>query len=111
LYGFGHKIYKDSDPRVNQVLMLCRELGYESDYVDKALAIEKAIEEVKGKKLVLNIDGLAAALLLSFGFSSEVGKGLFIIARTPGLVAQAVEEKQAKAGVRRVDEEDIEYVK
>jgi citrate synthase len=43
------------------------------------------------------------------GFSAEAGRGVFIIARTPGLVAQAVEEKENEKPVRRVNEEDIEY--
>ena len=105
-YGFGHKVYKEKDPRVVKILSLCKELDYNSKYIDKALKIE---EKLKEKKVILNIDGLIAAILLEMGFDSSVGKGFFIVGRVPGLVAQAVEEKESEEKVRRLDEEDIKY--
>ena len=109
IYGFGHKVYKEADPRTKQLLAICEEEKFESMFITEVLAIEKALEEKKGKKICLNVDGMMAAILLEMGFSSEAGRGVFIIARTPGLVAQAVEEKENEKPVRRVDEEDIEY--
>jgi citryl-CoA lyase len=109
IYGFGHKVYKDEDPRVKQLSAICEEEKFDSMFIDEAFAIEKALEEKKGKKICLNVDGFMAAVLLEMGFSAEAGRGVFIIARTPGLVAQAVEEKENEKPVRRVDEEDIEY--
>jgi len=109
LFGFGHKIYTDHDPRVQQLLKLCKKIDFKSMYIDRALAVERSIEKIKGKKLVLNIDGFIAAALLGMGFSPSVGKGVFIIGRIPGLVAQAVEEKEREKPVRRVEEEEIVY--
>ena len=109
IYGFGHKIYKQEDPRVKVLLKICQELKYTSQHIDKALEIEKTIEQQKDKKICLNIDGLIAAILLEMGFSPNIGKGFFIIGRVPGLVAQAVEEKENEKPVRRIDEEDISY--
>ena len=109
LYGFGHKIYKDQDPRTVHLVALCKKNAYDSKYLTLALEVEKAIEAQKGKKIVLNVDGAIAALLLDMGFAPEMGKGFFIISRTPGLVAQALEEKEREKPVRRVSEEDITY--
>jgi len=109
IFGYGHKIYKTEDPRVKQVLELCNSVGYKSKYIDLALEIESALEKAKGKKIILNIDGLMAAILLEMGFSALAARGVFIIARTPGLVAQSIEEKEEEKPVRRVDEEDINY--
>jgi citryl-CoA lyase len=109
IFGFGHKIYKDQDPRVIQILKLCKEIDYQSTYIEKILKIEQLIEQQKGKKIILNIDGLIAAILLEMRFDPIIGKGIFIIGRTPGLVAQAVEESKEKP-VRRISEEDIEYM-
>lgn len=109
IFGYGHKIYKHEDPRVKQILSLCKKLKFISRYIALANAVEKQLEEKKGKKICLNIDGLIAAVLLEMGFSQNVGKGIFIIGRIPGLVAQAVEEKEEEKPVRRVDEGDIEY--
>lgn len=109
LFGFGHKVYKSEDPRVRSLLGLCDELSYRSAYVDLARALEAALERAKGRKICLNVDGLFAALLLEMGFPPEAGKGLFIIGRTPGLVAHATEELLHERPVRRVPEEDVEY--
>jgi citryl-CoA lyase len=109
LPGFGHKLYKKQDPRAKQLVLLCTKLGYDAHHLANAIEIEYAIEEQKGKRLVLNIDGAIAALLLEMGFSPEMGKGFFIIARTPGLVAHAVEERQREKPVRRIPEEQITY--
>ena len=76
-----------------------------------ATFIETALEKEKGKKICLNIDGLAAAILLEMGFPPlSLGKGIFIIGRVPGLVAQAVEEKENEKPVGRLEEGEIEYL-
>ncbi len=109
IYGFGHKIHKDVDPRSQQLIQLARTLGFTSPQLDLCLAIEQEIEAQKGEKLPLNIDGVMAALLLTMDFDPLTARGVFIIARTPGLVAQAVEEITTEKPVRRVDEEAITY--
>ena len=108
-FGFGHKIYKNNDPRVKIILNKCEHLDYRSQYLDTLLRIESLIEQIKGKKIIINIDGLIAALLLSMGFHSTIGKGIFIIGRISGLVAQSVEEKENEKPVRRISEEEIYY--
>ena len=109
IYGFGHKIYKDEDPRTQQILSLCQELKYQSKYIDLVQEIEEEIESQKGKKIILNIDGLIAAILLEMGFTSNVGKAFFVIGRTPGLAAQVIEELENEPPVRRIDESEITY--
>jgi citrate synthase len=42
--------------------------------------------------LVMNVDGAIAAVMSDLGWDHRLGKGLFIIARTPGLVAHVREE-------------------
>ena len=109
MYGFGHKIYKDADPRVGQLLQVCARESFTSPFIDLALAVETEIASQKGKKIPLNIDGLIAGILLELGFTPKQGKVFFIIARTPGLVAQVLEELQTEEPVRRIDEEEITY--
>ena len=110
IFGFGHKHYKEGDPRVAIIQKEIGRIGYESKYMGITTLVEKMFQEIKGKKLFLNIDGLMAALLLDFGFDPEMGKGLFIIGRTPGLVAQCYEEKTSEKPVRRIPEESIKYL-
>ena len=109
IYGFGHKIYKDADPRVNQLLEVCRKAQFSSGHIDLLASIEKEILQQKGKKIPLNIDGLLAAILLEMGFTPKQGRGVFIIARTPGLVAQVLEELDLPGHARRIDENQIMY--
>ena len=42
-------------------------------------------------------------------FNPKVGKGIFIIARTPGIVAHVVEEAIREKPVRRLNESEFEY--
>lgn len=110
LYGFGHAVYKDVDPRVTQILTLCDDLHYQPKSLGVAMDVAQALESLKSKKICLNVDGLMAALLLDMGFTPVQARGVFIIARTPGLVAQSIEEQQ-EGKLRRIDEKDITYVK
>ncbi len=105
--GFGHRLY-DVDPRTQRLLEIAHELGFKGKYVAKALEIEAALSS-ESKALPLNIDGIIAALLLEMGLDQKVGKGVFIIARTPGLVAHVVEEAIKEKPFRRLSEEEVEY--
>jgi citryl-CoA lyase len=107
IYGFGHKIYKQGDPRVAVIL----EEMKTSTFLRFKDVIESTIKETKGKQIPINIDGLIAIILCDFGFDPLLGKGIFIIGRTPGLVAQTYEELKEEKPVRRLDEEDITYIK
>ncbi|MBI5390944.1 citryl-CoA lyase [Candidatus Woesearchaeota archaeon] len=109
LFGFGHKIYKEQDPRVVQLLSLCKKIKYSSKHVAVALALESELAKQKGKKIPLNVDGVMAALLLDMGFSPEAGRAVFLVARSAGLAAQTIEEKESGSKVRRVEEEEIVY--
>lgn len=105
--GFGHRLY-DMDPRTQRLLELARQFGFYGKFVKFAVSCEEELKK-GGKKLPLNIDGVTAALLLEMDFNPKVGKGVFIIARVPGLVAHVVEEAMREKPVRRLTEADIEY--
>lgn len=105
--GFGHKLY-ETDPRTERLVEIAKDLGFNGKFIKLAQSVADEFENV-GKKLPLNIDGIIAALLCEMGFDSKVGKGIFIIARTPGLVAHVVEEATREKPVRRLAEEEVEY--
>ena len=108
-YGFGHKLYKERDPRVISLLQICEDENFRSPYIDLMKEIEHEIAKQKGNKIPLNIDGLIAAILLAMNFDPLAGKAVFVIARTPGLAAQVVEELKNEPPVRRIDESNITY--
>ncbi len=105
--GFGHRVYT-TDPRTQRLVELAKELGFYGKYVKFALEVEGKLS-IANKKLPLNIDGIYAALLCEMGFNAKAGKGFFIIARTPGIVAHVVEEALREKPVRRLLEKDVEY--
>ena len=105
--GFGHRLYT-TDPRTERLVEIAKELGFFGKFVKFAIELEGELSK-GGKKLPLNIDGIFAALLLEMGFNPKAGKGFFIIARTPGIVAHVVEEALREKPVRRLSEKDIEY--
>jgi citryl-CoA lyase len=110
--GYGHRYYKDFDPRSKALLDIAKELGFYGRYAEFALEIEKEIEKFKGKKLILNVDGAIASIVSEMGFDYRLGKGFFIIGRVPGLVAHVYEEiTMEKPFSKRLDEEkEVEYL-
>lgn len=89
--GLGHKVYSDEDPRAVKILEKAEELGLAGPAVEKMQEIQKVFAERK-VDLVMNVDGAIAAVMSDLDWSPELGKGFFIIARTPGLVAHVHEE-------------------
>ena len=99
--GFGHRIHSD-DPRTKRLFVIAAEQGVAGDYVAMARAIQRAIGEVVGRNLPLNVDGAIAALLCEMGFPPEIGNGLFAIARIVGLTAHVFDEIAHQRPMRRI---------
>lgn len=91
LPGLGHKVYTDEDPRATAVFEKADTLGLTGEGVETMNEIRDAFAEQKAR-LVINVDGAIAAVMTDLGWDHRLGKGLFIIARTPGLVAHVREE-------------------
>lgn len=99
--GFGHR-YHTNDPRTARLLALAKEAGVEGPYIEAARALERRFA-VSGKRLPMNVDGALGAILAQMGFPPEVMNGIFMIARTPGLVAHVHEERTRQPAMRRID--------
>jgi citrate synthase len=99
--GFGHR-YHTNDPRTNRLFELAKAAGVNGPYLDAARAIERRFA-VGGKRLPINVDGALAAILSQLGFPPEMMNGMFMIARTPGLIAHVFEEKTRMPPMRRID--------
>lgn len=104
--GFGHRVYKDEDPRAAIIYAKAKEAGKDIATLapfEKAYAIEAALQNMKGKKLPLNIDGAFAAATLAFGMHPCAAKALFVLARTAGMGAHALEELVQKNPYHRLN--------
>ncbi|MBU0661056.1 citryl-CoA lyase [Patescibacteria group bacterium] len=107
--GFGHP-FLSHDERSDVLFVKAEELGITGVHCRVAKDVHTALNAISSKPLALNIDGSMAAILSDMGFDSAMMKGLFIIARMPGLVGQVYEEQTNDVGIRRMSQDHIEYV-
>ena len=96
LMGFGHRVYKNYDPRARVMQMTCHEvldeLGIKNDPVlGLAMELEKIAMEDEyfvERKLFPNVDFYSGIILRAMGFPPDMFTVLFAVARTVGWVAQ-----------------------
>jgi citrate synthase len=109
LMGFGHRVYKNYDPRAkvmrDQCYAVLDQLGKHDDPLLKtALELERiALQDdyFISKKLYPNIDFYSGITLKALGFPTDMFTALFALARTVGWVAQwqeMIEDPQQKIG-------------
>lgn len=95
LMGFGHRVYKNYDPRAKVMQKACHEvlevMGKKNDELLKvAMELEKIAlndDYFIQKKLYPNIDFYSGITLSAMGFSTEMFVVLFAVARTSGWIA------------------------
>lgn len=107
--GYGHPKYKKVDPRSKLLFEMARREELDIKFMNLAKQMEHSLEQKLNKKLVLNIDGSTAALLLTLGIDPIAGNAIFGLARVAGSIAHIVEEQKSGKWVRRIKEEDVEY--
>ena len=96
LMGFGHRVYKNYDPRAKLMRETCHEvlaeLGLENDPLFKlAMALEKvALEDdyFVQRKLYPNVDYYSGIVQSALGIPVSLFTGIFALARTVGWIAQ-----------------------
>jgi citrate synthase len=96
LMGFGHRVYKNYDPRAKLMRETCHEvlgeLGLQNDRLFKlAMALEKiALEDdyFVEKKLYPNVDFYSGIVQRAIGIPSSMFTAIFAMARTVGWIAQ-----------------------
>ena len=108
LPGYGHPTHTD-DPRTKRLLEIADETKVSAQHVNLALEISSLTSKVYGKTLILNVDGCIAAIISDMGFDWRLGKGFFIISRTPGLIAHAYEQTYFEKPYKSPDWREIEY--
>lgn len=99
LPGLGHRVHTD-DPRTGRLLALADDCGVAAMGVAAIRALQQAFARATGKSLPINVDGALAAILCDLQVPPEMGNAFFMIARTPGLVAQVTEEQQREKPMR-----------
>ena len=95
LMGFGHRVYKNRDPRAEALKglqdQLKEELNLDSKLLEVAEAVEKAAlsdDYFKERGLYPNIDFYSGVILTALKIPVEMFTPIFVIGRTPGWIAQ-----------------------
>ena len=95
LFGFGHRVYKNFDPRAKVLRETCHtvldDLGIEDPLLELAMELEDmALKDQYfiDKKLCPNVDFYSGIILKAMGFPTSMFTVLFAVARTVGWVAQ-----------------------
>ena len=95
LFGFGHRVYKNFDPRAKVLRETCHDvlnaLGVEDPLLELAMELEDmALKDQYfiDKKLYPNVDFYSGIILKAMGFPTSMFTVLFAVARTVGWVAQ-----------------------
>jgi len=94
LMGFGHRVYKNFDPRATVMRETChdvlKELGIKDPLLDVAMALEKvALEDPYfiEKKLYPNVDFYSGIILKAIGIPTSMFTVIFAMSRTVGWIA------------------------
>jgi citrate synthase len=108
LMGFGHRVYKNYDPRAAIVKRATREvldaLGMSDPLLDIAMRLEEvalADDFFVERKLYPNVDFYTGVIYKAMGFPTRMFTVLFALGRLPGWIAQwreMIEDKSTKIG-------------
>lgn len=95
LMGFGHRVYKNYDPRAKVMMATAREVLDKLNVQDPIFDVARELERIAlsddyfiEKKLYPNVDFYSGIILSAIGFPTSMFTALFALARTVGWVAQ-----------------------
>lgn len=102
LMGFGHRVYKNFDPRAKIIKRSCEKVLDKLQVNDRLLDIAKELEAVAlgdeyfiQRKLYPNVDFYSGVILRALGIPKEMFTVIFAIGRMPGWIAHWYEESKA----------------
>jgi citrate synthase len=102
LMGFGHRVYKNYDPRAkiikSQAHALLNKLGIQDPLLDIAVSLEEAVlkdDYFKERKLYPNVDFYSGIIYKAIGIPTKMFPAMFAIGRMPGWIANWKEMKES----------------
>ncbi|WP_150467511.1 citrate synthase [Francisella sp. SYW-9] len=99
LMGFGHRVYKNTDPRATAMKKNCEEILAKLGNSDNPLlTVAKKLEEIAlqdeffiQRKLFPNVDFYSGIILKAMGIPEDMFTAIFALARTSGWISQWIE--------------------
>ncbi|MGJ9382407.1 citrate synthase [Salipaludibacillus sp. CF4.18] len=93
IMGFGHRVYKDGDPRAKHLKEMSRQLTEitgESKWYDMSVKIDEVVTNEKG--LLPNVDFYSASVYHSLGIEHDIFTPIFAVSRMSGWIAHILEQ-------------------
>jgi citrate synthase len=108
LMGFGHRVYKNFDPRAKIIKKACDDILAKLGIDDPMLEIAKKLEKValedeyfKARNLYPNVDFYSGIIYKALGIPTEMFTVMFALGRLPGWIAQWKEMTENKEPIGR----------
>ncbi len=108
LMGFGHRVYKNFDPRAKIIKKACDDVLEKLGVNDPVLDIAKQLEEAAltdpyfiERKLFPNVDFYSGIIYRAMGFPTDFFTVLFSLGRLPGWISQWQEMRKEKQPIAR----------
>jgi citrate synthase len=108
LMGFGHRVYKNFDPRAKIIKAACDNILNNLGIKDQTLNIAKELEQAAlqdpyfvDRKLYPNVDFYSGIIYKAIGLPNEMFTVMFAIGRMPGWIAQWKELRENKEPIGR----------
>ncbi len=108
LMGFGHRVYKNFDPRAKIIKTACDDILLKLGINDPMLEIAKKLEKValedeyfKARNLYPNVDFYSGIIYKALGIPTEMFTVMFALGRLPGWIAQWKEMTENKEPIGR----------
>jgi citrate synthase len=108
LMGFGHRVYKNYDPRAKVMQKLAKDVLERMNVKDPVFDVARELEHIAlndsyfvDKKLYPNVDFYSGIILNAIGFPTTMFTALFALARTVGWIAQwneMIQDPEQKIG-------------
>lgn len=93
--GFGHRFHPRDprrDPLLDAVTAFVDDGGSDGRHLAVAIELERQLSAGRSRPVPMNIDGATAVIYCELGFPPELGRGLFVLSRSVGILAHAWEE-------------------
>lgn len=108
LMGFGHRVYKNFDPRARIIKKAADQVLDKLGIQDESLEIAKKLEQAAledeyfiSRKLYPNVDFYSGLIYRAFGIPTEMFTVMFAVGRLPGWIAQWIEMRQNNEPIGR----------
>ena len=108
LMGFGHRVYRNFDPRARVIKKVCDDVFNRLGIHDEALELAKKLEEVAlnddyfiSKKLYPNVDFYSGLIYRALGIPTEMFTVMFALGRLPGWISQWIEMRLNNEPINR----------